>query len=438
MTLAEAFFKSLRQVIVLLLLLWAPGQLSAQGPRLRLNLDDKGETYIRASLRGQFWARYTEMNPGTHIENDTLQNGLDFSIRRIRLNIAAQLTPRVYVYMLMGNNNLNERNEMDFTMDILDYYVEYKVSEALELGLGESAWGGTSRWNVRSTYSYMALDAPLFSLSTVNRTDDLGRTLGIWAKGQVGKFDYVLALKEPAPFSLPTREGIADFAPGRENFRYSAYLKYEFLDNESNKTPFSGGVGTHLGKKRILNLGGGIMHQKNMTAALINGNEQFFNFRSWTAELFYDSPLDKVKGTALTTYLGYFFTDFGPNYIRNLGANNYTEGGSSFNGAGNAFPMMGTGSTVFFQLGYLMQRLKGEQSSPQLQPNLAIQYSDFDRLNESMITYDLGVNLYLNGHLNKLTLGLQNRPVYQQAVNGDLKVSERKNMLVLQYQIVIY
>jgi hypothetical protein len=34
--------------------------------------------------------------------------------------------------------------------------------------------------------------------------------------------------------------------------------------------------------------------------------------------------------------------------IRNLGANDYTSGGTSFNGSGNDFPMMGTGNTVFF------------------------------------------------------------------------------------------
>ena len=406
--------------------------------RLRLNLDEKGKTYIKASLRGQFWARFTEMNPGTHIKSDTVQNGLDFSIRRIRLNIAAQLSPRVFVYVLMGHNNLNQKNTSGFPMHMLDYYVEYKVSDGLELGLGESAWGGTSRWNVRSTFSYMALDAPLFSLSTVNRTDDLGRTPGIWAKGQMGKFDYVLAMKKPLRYGLEAREGITDFAQGSENYRYSAYLKYELLDNESNKTPFSGGTGTYLGTKRILNLGGGVMHQKNMCAALVDGNEQFYNFRSWTLEAFYDTPIDPVRGTALTTYLGYFYTDFGPNYIRNLGANGYTEGGSTFNGAGNAFPMMGTGSTVFFQLGYLMKQLNGARNSPQLQPNLAIQYSVFDRLNEPMVTYDLGVNLYLKGHFNKLTLGLQNRPVYQELVDGALNVTERKNMLVLQYQIVIH
>lgn len=427
----------MRKLHLVLFLSFFTGLAFAQSGKLRMDLDKSGETYITGAFRGQFWTRFTEMNPGTHISNDTISNGLDFSIRRIRISLAAQLSPRLFVFVLMGNNNLNERNEKDFNIDLLDYYAEYKISEALEIGMGESAWGGQSRWNVRSTFSLMALDAPLFTLSTVNRNDDLARNLGIWAKGQVGKFDYVVAMKEPTPFGVEAQEGIADYAQAREHFRYSAYLKYEFLDNEGNKTPYSGGNGTYLGEKSILNLGGGIVYQKDMTSSLLNGLEQLHDFRSWTVELFYDTPLDPVRGTALTSYLGYFRTDFGPNYIRNLGANNYTDGGTTFNGAGNAFPMMGTGNTVFFQLGYLMKKMKSQNHQPQLQPNIAIQYSDYERLNEPMVTYDLGINYYLKGHANKLSLGLQNRPVYLADSNGLLNVSERKNMVVLQYQIVI-
>ena len=409
--------------------------LKGQSEKLKLNLDPTGETYIKAAVRGQFWTRYTEMNPGTHIDNDTINNALDFSIRRIRLGLAARLSPRVYVYLLMGNNNLNERTETSFVLDLLDYYVEYRISEALEIGVGESAWGGQSRWNVRSTLSYMALDAPLFSLSTVNRNDDLGRTLGVWAKGQIGKFDYVFALKEPATFGVEPVEGIADFALGRESIRYSGYLKYEFLENESNLLPFSGGVGTYLGKKSIFNLGAGYMYQKDMMSSLSQGHDTFHDFIAWTVEAFYDKPIDQSKGTAITTYLGYFHTNFGPNYIRNLGANGFTEGGSSFNGAGNAFPMIGTGNTVFFQLGYLMKRIKVEVYTTQLQPNIAIQYASFERLTDPMITYDIGINYYLKGHNNKFTLGLQNRPIFNDNNLDAITVTERKNMIVLQYQI---
>ena len=53
-----------------------------------------------------------------------------------------------------------------------------------------------------------------------------------------------------------------------------------------------------------------------------------------------------------------------------------------------------------------------------------------------MIVYDLGVNYFIKGHSNKLSLGYQNRPVFQYS-NNQLKVDERKGMLVLQYQIEI-
>jgi len=409
----------------------------AQDNKLRINLDESGQTYIKASFRGQFWLRYLEMNPGTHIDNDSINSAVDFSIRRVRIGVSAQLTPRLFIYSLLGNNNLNVKNEQDFIIDILDFYAEYKFSDMLEVGLGESAWGGQSRWNVRSTLSYMALDAPLFVLSTVNKNDDLARTLGIWAKGQLGKFDYVAAIKEPASFGVTAQEDVTDYALGREQFRYSGYIKYEFLDNESNKTPFSGGTGTYLGNKNIFNLGGGIMYQGDMTSSLVDGVERFYDFKCWTVELFYDAPLNENKGTAITSYLGYFSTDFGPNYIRNVGANDYTEGGTSFNGSGNDYPMMGTGGTVFFQFGYLMEKMKTKYYRPQFQPNIAIQFSDYEKLDEPVITYDVGINLYLKGHANKLTLGWQNRPVFQENANESFKVDERKNMMVLQYQITI-
>jgi hypothetical protein len=32
-------------------------------------------------------------------------------------------------------------------------------------------------------------------LLTVDKNDDLARGLGVWAKGQIGKFDYLVSLK---------------------------------------------------------------------------------------------------------------------------------------------------------------------------------------------------------------------------------------------------
>jgi len=405
-----------------------------QENKLRLNLNDSGSSYIKGSVRGQFWMRYNEMNPGTTINGEPVNNKLDFSIRRFRVNISAQINPKIFVYGLFGGNNINLGSEKEFEFDILDLYVEYSFNEKIAIGIGESTWDGLSRWTARSSYSLMSLDAPLFSLLTVNKNDDLARTLGIWAKGQIGKFDYIFSLKNPNDYGVISTEGKTDFALNNPRTRTSGYVKYEFFDNESNKTSYSGGTGTYLGTKNIFNIGGGFLFQPKMTSSLVNGEERFYDFKNWAGELFLDKPLNVDKNTAITSYLGFFYTDFGPNYIRNLGANDYTSGGTSFNGSGNDFPMMGTGNTIFFQLGYLMG--KGKKGY-QFQPNISIQRSDFDALNDIMIVYDAGINLYFKGHANKLTLNYQSRPIYLEDNLGNLEVNERKGQIVLQYQIVI-
>lgn len=418
---------------LLFLLLFISSLSYSQSNKLKLNLDESGKTYIKASVRMQLWARFNETNPGTTINGESADNVFDLSVRRLRMGVSAQLTPKLYVYSLFGGNNINVTTEKDFQFEVLDLFAEYEFAKEFSLGMGESGWEGLSRWNVRSSSSLMAIDAPLFSLLTVNKNDDIARGLGIWTKGQIGKLDYILSLKDPVQFGVASTEGKIDYAKNKPRKRISGYIKYEFLDNESNKSPYSGGTGTYVGSKDILNLGVGFMNQPKMTSQLIDGKEKFYDFKNWAVDLFYDAPINKEKGTAITSYLGYYNTDFGPNYIRNVGANDITSGGTSFNGSGNDFPMMGTGNTLFFQLGYLLPKAK---NNSQLQPNIAIQYSDFDALDDKMVVYDFGINCYFKGHSNKLSLGYQNRPIYQNS-NNKLKVDERKGMFVVQYQIEI-
>ncbi len=411
----------------------------SQSNNLKLNLDKEGKTYIKASITAQFWARYTDMNPGTTVNGESVDRMLDFSLRRLRMGVSAQLSPKLFVYSLFGGNNFNMKNAKKFAITILDLNAEYEFAEQFALGFGVSSWYGLSRWTTRSSGSLMNLDAPLFSLFTVNKNDNSARGIGFWAKGQIAKFDYIVSIKNQLKYGVPAREGVTDYALNSPRMRLSAYMKYEFLDNESNKTAYSGAVGTYLGKKKILNIGAGFLYQAKMMSRLINGNETFYDYKNWAAEIFYDAPINKEKGTAITTYLGYFNTDFGLDYIRNVGANGFTEGGTSFNGSGSSFPMMGTGSTMFFQLGYILPKsvFGANNENKLLQPNLAIQYSDFDALNQETIVLDFGVNLFFKGHGNKLSLNYQNRPIYNLNSSNELKVSERKGMFVLQYQISI-
>jgi hypothetical protein len=52
--------------------------------------------------------------------------------------------------------------------DVLDLNVEYLFNDELAIGIGESSWDGF-RWTTRSSKTMMSLDAPLFSLLTVDK-----------------------------------------------------------------------------------------------------------------------------------------------------------------------------------------------------------------------------------------------------------------------------
>lgn len=157
------------------------------------------------------------------------------------------------------------------------------------------------------------------------------------------------------------------------------------------------------------------------------------------ADVFLDLPLNKEKGNALTSYLAFNYFDLGPNYVRNVGVMNPATGVNSsgtFNGSGNGFPAVGTGSTIYFQIGYLMKKELIGKSTFQFYG--ATQISDFERSIDYMLMYEFGFNWLTNGtHNSKVSLNYQDRPVFNSDVLGNLSQTTRKGMFVLQYQVMI-
>ncbi len=413
--------------------------------KLRFDINKEEKTYAAFYIRTTSWARYSQLNPGSTIYGEPVSDYVDFSIRRFRMGVNAQLTPKLYTSLMLGGNNVNLHTSKSFLIHILDAYTEYSFSKAFELGVGKSSWMGLSRWDIRSSKSLMALDAPLFSLSTVDKTDDIGRLFGVFAKGKIHQFDYRVSFKQPliAPRTTPTTD--ADFAYHAPRMKTSAYVKYQFWDEESNKSAYT--AGTYLGKKKVLALGAGFMQQPRTMWTNPGFGDQtiiqdtvYHDTFHWSVDLFLDTPINKQTGTAITAYLGYYNFDFGPNYVRNVSANNVANGTIAsqavFNGNGTGYPMMGTGTNWFFQLGYLLPKDLLGKNRGVLQPNIAIQYANWDKLDDPMMVYDLTLNWYFKGHDNKLSLGYQNRPLYRETGNN-IEAYTRKGMLVLQYQIEI-
>ena len=164
------------------------------------------------------------------------------------------------------------------------------------------------------------------------------------------------------------------------------------------------------------------------------------SLKLFSADVFFDTPVNLNKGTSFNIYAAAFLHDYGPNYIRNLGINTMANGSdnqtASFNGSGNAYPVVGTGKSFILQTGYTLPYFNQQKKTTRLMPAVAFQYSDFDRLDQPMFTYDLGLTLLLKDHASKLIFNAQSRPIYTNQ-NSDLKVSERKMMYVLMYHISI-
>lgn len=71
--------------------------------------------------------------------------------------------------------------------------------------------------------------------------------------------------------------------------------------------------------------------------------------------MFYDTPINRERGTSFSAYAVALKNDYGPNYTRNIGTNNPATGVNAdislFNGSGNAYPVVGTGNTYYAQIG---------------------------------------------------------------------------------------
>jgi hypothetical protein len=215
---------------------------------------------------------------------------------------------------------------------------------------------------------------------------------------------------------------------------------WQFADQESNLTPYLNG--SYLGTKRVINVGAGMVYQPQAMWYLNSQHDTLRNNLGAAAiDFFYDSPINKARGSALTAYFGLFSTHYGKNYLRNLGIMNPANGTlasqASFNGAGNAYPIFGTGNLAYTQIGYLIGHREGHANKVRFQPYVCYTYAKYAHLASPMTVSHAGVNVLLNAHNAKVSLDWENRPVYRNGSDPELLLQTRKNAYTLQLQIAI-
>lgn len=406
----------------------AQGGGEAYGKGVRIELNDDGSRYFRFISWLQVWNRVTEMNPGSRIDGELTSVEADVALRRARMLAYGQITDDVLIMLHFGINNQTFRHAPGsdaFKPQLFfhDAWVEYKVLDKyLSIGTGLHYFHGISRQTNASTLNFLTIDAPITNWPLIEQADQFARQLGIYAKGKIANLDYRIALNRP----FETRNGPPAEGDNRAVFNNAAnswstagYFNWQFMDAESNLLPYT--VGSYLGTKSVFNIGAGYYYQPDLTVRNLGERETFDTFL-FGADLFYDSPLgSKETGGALTALYTFYYFDFGPNFIRNIGISNIADApaaledgvsaGTSFNGRGNAYPTVGTGTMHTLEVGYLLptDALNGIH----LQPYTRVQLGIYDALDLRVApVIEGGVNWLMIGHHAKLTLHYRARPIF--------------------------
>ncbi len=429
---------------------------------IRYNLNPSGSHYVKFTFINQAWFRLNENNPGSTVLTDPASRTFDIGLRRTRMQLFGQITDRIFFYTQFGLNNFNKTNGFPgyntagtpsnrkvgaFFHDALgEYEAQRKGNNFIRFGGGLTIVNGLSRFSQPSISTIMTLDVPIFAQVTVDQTDQFARKLAVYSRGQIGKINYRISLADPFPIETngavpPVLNSNSVFAQKKHKKQFDGLLIYNLFDTEDNTTP-GYMTGTYLGKRKIWNIEAGFIAQKNATWRKEDVDTLYSSMNLWSVASYLDLPINKDKGTAVSAYLGYFHTDYGKGYLRYNGSMNPATGTTlpltGVSGTqGNAYPMFGTGNVIYTQAGYkLKEGFLGNLGT--LMPYASLQYSNYDRLRDPVILYNLGVNWLMKGHNGKLTLNYENRPVYKNStISNELERDVRKGSWVLQYQVSI-
>jgi hypothetical protein len=336
------------------------------------------------------------------------------------------------------SQNAGNRKLQAFFHDALGEYKVFKDNDKLKIGSGLSIISGLSRFSQPSISTIVSYDVPVFLQTTVDQIDEFARKFSVYARGQVGKVDYRLVISDPFPIqtngqTLPAIGKNATFTPVGHNKEYVGLFIYNFFENEPNITPYM--AGTYLGDKKVWNIETGFIYNKNATYYLNNNDTTYNDMLHVSIGSFLDLPVKHKY--LLNAYAGYFYTDYGHNYLRMNGIMNMANGlnsNASYNGIGNAYPMFGTGQNIYTQLAWRCAAdMLGKNGT--LMPFVSYRWSKYNVLKDAVSVAEGGINWLMNKQNSKLTLAYQMRPIFEDKGTNEIVKTKNASTGILQYQV---
>lgn len=356
---------------------------------LTLKITEDGQKYIRFIMWHQIWTTTNNLA----VEDSKLQASV--SLRRSRFLAFAQISPRFLILTHWGLNSLNasNMNALGNSSDAPQLFLhgawgEVRIHDGIYVGGGLHYWKGLTRLSNQSTLNFMTLDQsrPFVQWHSLGITDQFARHMGVYAKGQIGRFDYRVAVNNPLNPANSLGAG-QDFS-GQSDLTYTGvsqsesngdptgnmivegYFRYNFFDLESTKLPYQ--VGTYFGHKKLLSVGLGFFAHPDGMYNTTTGEHG--NVLHLAGDVFLDYPLG--QNNALNAYASVIHFDYGSNYMSRWA---------------------GTGTNFYSHIGYYLGSLR-------VMPYLAFQTGNYEAFEDNLNALDVGLNYFLNGHNAKVTL----------------------------------
>lgn len=371
-------------------LMYSQGAPSYEGG-FKVKFDEDGKKYFRILSWAQVQGVYVD-----NVPEDV--SHFNFNLRRARVLMYAQLNDKFLILTHFGLNNLNS-NSLSPTgkgdgsqLFFHDVWAQYNLNKHHSVGAGLHYFNGISRLNNQSTLNMLTLDNNRQSWSTLGLSDQFARHIGVFGKGNFGKFQYQVAINDAITDGLDEREPEVNGPPVYGGKRllgsrdagmvYAGYFDYNFLDQESNFLPYK--VGTYLGTKRFFNVGAGFFLHPSGSVRLDDGDELVGEDVSiFAIDVFYDAPIGD-KGSTITAYATFQSNDYGKDYL---------------------YSAYGTGTMVYGHVGCVFN---GDVNKTRFQPYVSYGSNSYDAVSENRNVFGVGANAYFAGHHSKLTIEYKN------------------------------
>lgn len=337
----------------------------------------KDDITLNAGWWGQVWGQsVSDMDTdGDGAFDDSLN---DILVRRSYFYLSGNVTPELSFFMHYAGDKLGMDEGPDDSgkglgtgLALRDAWVSYKVlGNDLMLQAGRMYIPFTRNYGTTSTKSLLTTDlnwgqgghrSTIFYPSNVGRDD----ALTLWGNVLNDKLQYRFMLGDGEESKAKNHD---------DTLRYAGRVSYSVFEPETKWF----NAGTYRGTKQVLAFGLGMDSQNDL---ILNGKEE--NYFGWTADVFYEQPL--AGGDALTLTGSYIDVSNSVNAI------SFTQ-----------FASGDDGSIMAFKAGYYL----GTRIGPgNLQPfgHYQLISSDESGRDDTQV-YGVGMNYYLKGAANKITL----------------------------------